>query len=159
MHQNTYFILKHVSPHTCGLFFLEEVNGLSSPYTIVNTVQFQDNMTKGLAWVRFAETKFSIMHWGGLFHSKRTYNILGLELRGSWFNMQCAPSFSLSHCCFTKHNHIQNTMNTGLVSWSKCTTISNMKLVPLDKWFLDCSSYGQNVMGGRPTVPDTDDLL
>lgn len=146
MDQKTYFILKHVSPHTCGWFFLEEVNGLSSPYTIVNTIQFQENTTKGLAWVRFAEVKSSALHWGGLFHSKRMCTAFW-DLTQWQLAQQALCSFQRSFCCFTQHSHIQNTTNAGLVSWSKCTTISNMKHCPLDKWLLDCSSYGQNVTG------------
>lgn len=57
-----------------------------------------------------------------------------LQHSGTWTQWQLAPqavcSSQLSHCCFTQHSHIQNTTNTGLVSWSKCTTISNMKHRP-----------------------------
>lgn len=145
MDQKTYFILKHVSPHTCGLFFLEEVNGLSSPYIIVNTIQFQENTTKGLAWVRFAEVKSSALHWGGLFTESACVQHSGTWLSGSWLNKHVL--FSAVFLLLYSAQHIQNTTNTGLVSWSKCTTISNMKHCPLDKWLLDCSSCGHNVTG------------
>lgn len=158
MYQKMYFILKHASPHTCGLFFLEEVNGLSSPYTIVNTIHFQENTTKGLAWVRFAEAKFSAMHWGGLFHRKRTCTALGLELSGRWLNKQCAPlSCPTAALLSTATSRTPRTRDRK--AGASVLQFLTWSTVPLDKWFLDCSSYGQNVTGRRPTLPDADDLL
>lgn len=46
-----YSILKYVPPHRHSLFFLEEINSLSSPFTYKESVkkQLQENLTSGLA--------------------------------------------------------------------------------------------------------------